>query len=66
MFAEVMFRLGNVDGATGRMIRRGRSGGSAEMLTAEEQQRIDGHFRAELARLACDFPYSEAFAAPVL
>jgi hypothetical protein len=52
--------------AGGRMIRRGQSGGSAELLTAEEQQRIDGHFRAELASLSCDFPYSEAFAAPVL
>jgi hypothetical protein len=50
----------------GHMIRRGQSGGSGEMLSAEEQQRIDAWCRAELARLDCDFPYGEAFAAPVL
>ena len=48
------------------MIRRGQAGGSAELLTASEQQGIDQHFRAELTRLACDFPYTEAFAAPVV
>jgi hypothetical protein len=52
--------------ATSRMIRRGQAGASGELLTAEEQQRIDGHCRAELARLACDFPYTEVFAAPVV
>jgi aryl sulfotransferase len=39
------------------MIRRGEAGGSAELLSPEEQQRIDAHCRAELARLGCDFDY---------
>lgn len=52
--------------AAGRMIRRGQSGVSAEMLSSEEQQRIDAWCRAELARLQCDFPYARVFATPVL
>jgi hypothetical protein len=52
--------------ASSRMIRRGQAGASGQLLSAGEQQRIDGYFQAELARLACDFPYSEAFAASVL
>ena len=45
----------------GAMIRRGRHRGSDELLTPEQQQRIDDHCRAELKRLGCDFPYDEAF-----
>ena len=45
----------------GAMIRRGRVKGSGELLTPALQQRIDDHFRAELQRLGCDFPYDEAF-----
>jgi hypothetical protein len=46
----------------GAMIRRGQRSGSHELLTAELQQQIDEHCRAELKRLGCDFPYDEAFA----
>jgi hypothetical protein len=44
-------------------VRRGVSGGSSKFLTPEQQQRIDDHCRAELARLGCDFPYDAAFRA---
>jgi hypothetical protein len=43
------------------MMRRGKSGGSAELITAQQQQRIDDHWRMELARIGCDFPYDAAF-----
>jgi len=43
------------------MMRRGTSGGSSELLTPEQQQRIDEHCRAELARVGCDFPYDAAY-----
>lgn len=45
------------------MIRRGRIGGSGELLTRDEQARIDAHCRAELARLGCDFDYGHAYGA---
>lgn len=45
----------------GAMIRRGQVKGSSELLTPALQQRIDDHFRAELKRLGCDFPYEEAY-----
>ena len=45
----------------GTMVRRGRSGGSDEMLTAEQQQRIDEYWKAELARFGCDFPWEAHF-----
>jgi hypothetical protein len=48
-------------GARGAMIRRGERGSSSELLTAEQQRRIDDYWRAELARLGCDFPYDDAF-----
>ena len=47
----------------GSMMRRGESGGSAELLTAEQQRHIDDHWRAELARIGCDFAYDAAFSA---
>ena len=43
------------------MMRRGVSGGSSELLTPEQQQRIDDHCRRELLRLGCDFPYDAMF-----
>ena len=43
------------------MMRRGVSGGSNELLTPEQQQRIDEHCRRELVRLGCDFPYDAVF-----
>ncbi len=45
------------------MIRRGEAGGSAELLTHAEQQHIDVHCRAELARLGCNFDYDAAYGA---
>ncbi len=45
----------------GRIMRRGETGGSNELLTPVQQKRIDDHWRAELERLGCDFPYDKAF-----
>ncbi len=47
----------------GRVLRRGEAGGSGELLTPALQKRIDDHWRAELERLGCDFPYERAFSA---
>jgi hypothetical protein len=44
---------------TGTMVRRGAVGGSGELLTAAQQQRIDEYCRAELRRLGCDLPYEQ-------
>lgn len=44
------------------MIRKGERGGSGELLTPEQQARIDRHMQAELARYGSDFPYAELFA----
>jgi hypothetical protein len=41
------------------MMRKGTQSSSAELLTAEQQERIDRHFMAELERLGSDFPYEE-------
>lgn len=46
----------------GSMLRRGESGSSAELISREQQLRIDDYWRGELARLECDFPYEVAFA----
>jgi len=43
----------------GAMIRAGKQGGSAEMLSPERQRQIDQYFMAELKRLGSDFPYEE-------
>ena len=48
-------------GSVGYMIRRGASGGANELLTPEQQRRIDDYCRSELARLGCDFPYDEMY-----
>jgi len=45
----------------GAMIRRGQARGAGELLTAAQQKRIDDHFRTELQRLECDFPYDEMY-----
>jgi hypothetical protein len=47
--------------ARGAMMRSGKHGASAEMLSAADQVRVDDYWRAELARLECDFPYDAAF-----
>jgi hypothetical protein len=43
----------------GPMIRKGKQGGSSELLTLEQQRQIDAHFMSELKRLGSDFPYDE-------
>jgi hypothetical protein len=45
----------------GSMLRRGESGRSGELLSPEQQRRIDDYWRAELGRMRCDFPYDTAF-----
>ena len=46
-----------------KMIRRGESGRSDELLDAEIRARIDEHARAQLRRLGSDLPYDELFSA---
>jgi hypothetical protein len=41
------------------MMRKGEKGGASELLTLEQQRRMDEHFMAELRRLGSDFPYQE-------
>jgi hypothetical protein len=43
----------------GAMIRKGRQGGSAELLTPVQQRELDAHCMAELKRLGSDLPYKE-------
>jgi hypothetical protein len=43
----------------GSMIRKGRQGGSSELLTPARQREIDAHCKAELLSLGSDFPYDE-------
>lgn len=43
------------------MIRKGERRGSAELLTPEQQGRIDRYMQAELRCRECDFPYAEYF-----
>lgn len=45
--------------AASTMIRRGAQGGSAELLTRDQQREIDNRFQAELRSLGSDFPYEE-------
>jgi hypothetical protein len=40
------------------MMRQGKSGNSGELLSGEQQKRIDAHCQAELARMGSDFPYA--------
>ena len=53
-------------GKEGAMMRRGASGGSSELLTPDQQRRIDEHCRGELARLGCDFPYDAEYGVRVV
>jgi hypothetical protein len=41
------------------MMRKGSKADSSELLTPEQQRRIDEHFISELRRLGSDFPYDE-------
>jgi hypothetical protein len=45
--------------APSAMIRKGKQGGSGELLSLEQQQALDDHCIAELKRLGSDFPYEE-------
>ncbi len=45
--------------APGAMIRKGRQGGSGELLTPAQQDALDAHCIAELKRLGSGFPYDE-------
>jgi hypothetical protein len=46
-------------GSPPAMIRRGSQGRSSELLTRDQQRRIDSYFMSELKRLGSDFPYEE-------
>ena len=48
----------------GEMMRQGKVGNSSELLTLAQQQKIDDHCRAELAKLGSDFPYDALFGLP--
>jgi Sulfotransferase domain len=41
-----------------KMMREGQVGRSGELLSPEQQRRIDAHFAAELAELGSDLPYA--------
>lgn len=41
------------------MIREGKTGNSSELISREQQMRIDAHFQAEFSKLGSDFPYKE-------
>lgn len=43
------------------LIRRGKSGGSSELLTQAQQNAIDDHMREKLRLLGSDFPYDDLF-----
>jgi hypothetical protein len=45
------------------MIRKGESGSSAELITAEQQAQIDWHMREALRQQGCDVPYDQMFVA---
>ncbi len=47
--------------AQGSMIRSGKAGNSAEMLTKEQQGAIDEHFASELQRAGSDYPFAEFY-----
>lgn len=48
-------------GTEGYMLRRGRSGGSAELLSPEIQARIDTRCRADLKHLGSDLTFDVEF-----
>lgn len=47
---------------TGRMMRKGKQGISDELLSLEDQNRIDNYMKAQLQKLGSDFPYDDFFA----
>jgi hypothetical protein len=50
--------------AVGSMLRKGVSGSSREYLTREQRRQIDHHWKKELIRLGCDFPYEAYYETP--
>lgn len=48
-------------GGVPKMIRKGASGSSKELLNHEQQARIDRYCLAELERIGSDFPYRDLF-----
>jgi hypothetical protein len=49
--------------AKGQMIRSGNKGKSDELLSSQQQERIDAYCHESLQRLGCDFPYNSFYAA---
>ena len=47
----------------GRMVRRGRKGTSGELLSPQQQTRIDDYCRQNLIDLGSDFPYDQFYGA---
>jgi hypothetical protein len=43
---------------SGSMIRSGSKGSSSELISSQQQTRIDEYCRRSLERLGCDFPYN--------
>jgi Sulfotransferase domain len=48
--------------AEGAMIRRGERGSASEILSADQQARVDDYCRADLQRRGSEFAYDRAFA----
>jgi hypothetical protein len=46
---------------SGQMIRSGKKGKSDELLSPQQQKRIDDYCRQSLNRLYCDFPYDSHY-----
>jgi hypothetical protein len=46
---------------TGHMMRSGNKGNSSELLTPQQQARINEHCRRSLQNLGCDFPYDNLY-----
>jgi len=54
-------QIGLFGAKQGRMFRQGSAGASGELITAEQQARIDWFAMSELRRLGSDFPYADLF-----
>ncbi len=47
-----------------KMVRRGASGGSSELLSPAQQRLVDERVRSDLERVGSDFPYDEVYGNP--
>lgn len=45
----------------GAMVRKGKTGGSRELISDEQQRRIDQYWSKQLKELGSDFPYAQRF-----